>query len=57
MDNKRWYTTIIIGKRWHRRLKVEAAKREVTMTEILHEALDEWFMNHSEENENRKEKE
>lgn len=55
MGKERWYTTIIIGKRWHRRLKVEAAKREVTMTEILHEALDDWFMSHAEENEKEKE--
>lgn len=57
MKKESWYTTINIGKRWHRRLRIEAAIRDVPMVEILHEALDEWFMNHSKDNENKKEKE
>lgn len=55
MKKESWYTTINIGKRWHRRLRIEAAIRDVPMVEILHEALDEWFMNHPRKEEKEKE--
>ena len=39
--------TILVPKDWHKQLKVEAAMREMTITDIVKISIDEWLIRNS----------
>lgn len=39
----RYRTTLILNRRLRKKLKIEAARREITMKELVHEALEYYF--------------